>query len=178
MADSTTFLNQTNHTRSKGPGSSGGLPPIPSLTTGDIVNITFLCILAAMIVFANLLMIGAFYVNTRLRKRTNVPLMSLAAADMLVGTISLPLWVYISITFSFAGPVYRFYLSFDVICGVSSILNLTTISLERCYALLKPIRHRNVRKSMPPILCIFQLSLVVFSFNTLCCTAFSDVLVK
>jgi hypothetical protein len=31
--------------------------------------------------------------------------------------------------------------------GVSSILNLTMISLERGYALMRPIQHRNIRKS-------------------------------
>ena len=161
MADNTTSLNLTNNTGGTGLRPSGGLPPIRSLTSGDIVNVAILCILAAMIIFANSLMIGAFYVNTRLRTRTNLLLMSLAVADMLVGTISLPLWVYISITFSSVGPVNRLYFICDVIFGISSILNLTAISLERCYALLKPIKHRNIRKSMSPILG-FQLSVAQF----------------
>ncbi|KAM7429026.1 hypothetical protein ABFA07_020068 [Porites harrisoni] len=106
----------------------------------------FFCILALMIVFGNSLVIGAFRVNRRLRTTTNLLLMSLAIADMLIGTISVPLWVYISITYNYKGPLYIFYRIFDVICGVSSILNLTAISLERCYALLHPIKHRNIRK--------------------------------
>ncbi|XP_078357296.1 histamine H2 receptor-like [Oculina patagonica] len=147
MVDNTTFGNLTNNTNGAGPGPSGGFPPTPHLTAADIVDIFFLCILAVMIVFANSLMIGAFYVNRRLRTRTYFLLMSLAVADMLVGTISLPLWVYFSITFSSIGPaVYRSYVIFDVIFGVSSILNLTAISLERCYSLLRPIKHRNLRK--------------------------------
>jgi len=124
------------------------MPTTPQqLTVEDIIADVFFCVLAAMIVFGNSLVIGAFRVNRRLRTTTNLLLMSLAVADMLIGTISLPLWVYISITFTFKGPVYDFYLIFDVICGVSSILNLTAISLERCYALLAPIKHRNIRKS-------------------------------
>lgn len=104
---------------------------------------------SSLIVFANLLMIGAFHVNRRLRTRTNLLLMSLAVADMLIGSISMPLWVYIYITSAYNGSVHKMYVMFDVICGVSSILNLTAISLERYYALRSPIKHRNIRKSMP-----------------------------
>ena len=88
----------------------------------------------------------AFRVNRRLRRTTNLLFMFLAIADLLIGTVSVPLWVYISVTYTVRGPLYNFYLIFDVICGVSSILNLTAISLERCYALLHPIKHRNIRK--------------------------------
>ncbi|XP_078358568.1 histamine H2 receptor-like [Oculina patagonica] len=149
MAENATSWNVTNEnsTSAPGPGPGGrGPPPAPEMTTEDIVADVFFCILAVMIVFGNSLVIGAFRVNRRLRTTTNLLLMSLAVADMLIGTISLPLWVYISITYTFIGPVYNFYLIFDVICGVSSILNLTAISLERCYALLAPIKHRNIRK--------------------------------
>lgn len=146
MLNNTTFTNQTNSTNGTGPRPGPrGRSPLPPV---DFVAIVFFCILAAMIVFGNSLVIGAFRVNRRLRTTTNLLLMSLAIADMLIGTISVPLWVYISVTYTYVGPVYNFYLIFDVICGVSSILNLTAISLERCYALLQPIKHRNIRKRM------------------------------
>ena len=151
MAENSTSWNHTNSTNGTGPGPGGprgGPPPLPQMTTEDIVADVFFCLLAVMIVFGNSLVIGAFRVNRRLRTTTNLLLMSLAVADMLIGTISLPLWVYISITYSYKGSLYKFYLIFDIICGVSSILNLTAISLERCYALLSPISHRNISKSM------------------------------
>ena len=123
------------------------MPTPPQLTVEDIVSDVLFCLLAVLIVFGNSLVIGAFKVNRRLRTTTNLLLMSLAVADMLIGSISMPLWVYISITSTFKGHIYIFYQIFDVICGVSSILNLTAISLERCYALIAPIKHRNIRKS-------------------------------
>ena len=141
MAESNSSFNMT-----KG-NATTGMPTPPQLTVEDIISDVFFCVLAVMIVFGNSLVIGAFRVNRRLRTTTNLLLMSLAVADMLIGLISMPLWVYISITFNYSGPTYDFYLIFDVICGVSSILNLTAISLERCYALIAPIKHRNIRKS-------------------------------
>ena len=142
MLNNTTFTNATNSTNGTGAGAGPRPPPSSQV---DVVAMVFFCILAFMIVFGNSLVIGAFRVNRRLRTTTNLLLMSLAIADMLIGTISVPLWVYIS-TYNYKGPLYDFYRIFDVICGVSSILNLTAISLERCYALLHPIKHRNIRK--------------------------------
>ena len=145
MLNNTTFTNATNSTNGTGTGPGPGPRPPPSPQV-DVVAMVFFCILALMIVFGNSLVIGAFRVNRRLRTTTNLLLMSLAIADLLIGTVSVPLWVYISVTDTVRGPLYNSYLIFDVICGVSSILNLTAISLERCYALLHPIKHRNIRK--------------------------------
>lgn len=160
MFNSTTFTNVTNSTNGTGPGPGPQRPP--SSFQVDIAASVFFCILAMMIVFGNSLVIGAFRVNRRLRTTTNLLLMSLAIADMLIGTISVPLWVYISVTYNYKGPLYNFYKIFDVICGVSSILNLTAISLERCYALLHPIKHRNIRKRS--VLGIIFVAWVLASF--------------
>ena len=73
-------------------------------------------------------------------------LISLATADIIIGTISVPLYVYVSVTHDY--QLKSFYRIFDIICGVSSVLNLTAISLERCYALIYPIKHRNISKRM------------------------------
>ena len=146
MLNNTTFTNATNSTNRTGAEHGPRLPPSRQVDVVDMVFSVFFCIFALMIVFVNTLVIGAFRVNRRLRTTTNLLLMSLAIADLLIGTVSVPLWVYISVTYTFRGPLYNFYLIFDVICGVSSILNLTAISLERCYALLHPIKHRNIRK--------------------------------
>ena len=141
MFNNTTFPNITNSTNGTAP-----TPGAPSLPPVDVVATVFFCLLSLMIVFGNSLVIGAFRVNRRLRTKTNLLLISLAFADLLIGTISVPLWVYISVKQISRRPVNNFYLIFDVICGLSSILNLTAISLERCYALLHPIKHRNIRK--------------------------------
>ena len=146
MLNNTTFTNATNSTNGTGAGHGPRLPPSRQVDVVAMVFSVFFCILALMIVFGNSLVIAAFRVNRRLRTTTNLLLMSLATADLMIGTVSMPLWVYISVTYTFQGPLYDFYLTIDVICGVSSILNLTAISLERCYALLHPIKHRSIWK--------------------------------
>ena len=140
----TTSRNATNSS------NATGIPPMPQSPARsyqvDIAFVVVFCILAFMMVFANSLVIGAFRVNRRLRTTSNTLLMSLATADILIGTISVPLYVYVSITYDY--QLRRVYRIFDIICGVSSVLNLTVISLERCYALIYPLKHRNISKRM------------------------------
>lgn len=38
------------------------------------------------------------------------------------------------------------YVAFDIMCGVASILNLTMISLERAFAVVRPATHRNLSR--------------------------------
>ena len=126
------------------------------MTTKEIFQVVCFGVLAAMIVFANSPMIGAFHINRRLQTKTNLLLMSLAVADLLVGTISLPLWMCISIPFTNnRGPIYKVYLMFDIICGVSSILNMTAVSLERYYALRRSVKHRNSRRGIEHFFSVF-----------------------
>ena len=141
----TTFANGTNTSN-----ATTGIERTPQLSARsyqvDIAFVVVFCILAFMMVFANSLVIGAFRVNRRLCTTSNTLLMSLATADILIGTISVPLYVYVSITYDY--QLRRVYRLFDIICGVSSVLNLTVISLERCYALIYPLKHRNISKRM------------------------------
>lgn len=145
MDGNTTFTNPTNSS------NATEFAPMPQFSVRwyqvDIVYVVVPCILAFMIVLGNSLVIGAFRVNRRLRTTSNMLLMSLATADMMIGTISVPMSVYDSVPHVYhLGDIYKIS---DIIFGVSSVLNLTVISLERCYALIYPIKHRNICKGMP-----------------------------
>ena len=161
MDRNTTFTNATNSS------NATEFAPMPQFSVRwyqvDIVYVVFSGILAFMIVLGNSLVIGAFHVNRRLRTTSNMLLMSLATADMMIGTISVPMWVYDSVPHVYhLGDIYEVL---DIICGVSSVLNLTVISLERCYALIYPIKHRSISKRMP--LYIFNQFLSWVDVNTL-----------
>ena len=127
-----------------------GTAPIPQLSARsnkvDVAFVVVFCFLSLMILFGNSLVIGAFLVNRRIRTTSNMFLISLATADIMIGTISVPMWVSVSVKYDY--QLRTVYEIFDIICGVSSVLNLTAISLERCYALIYPIKHRNISKRM------------------------------
>ena len=58
-------------------------------------ELIFLFLLAAIAIFGNGLVCAAFATNKRLRILTNYYVVSLAVSDILVGSINIPLWMYI-----------------------------------------------------------------------------------
>ena len=94
----------------------------------------------------NLLVIVAFLKTPKLKTKTNYFIFSLAVADLLVGLFSVPLWIYFILSVDFANPLYQFYKLGDMLSGASSILHLTCISVERCYAVVAPLKHRKISK--------------------------------
>ena len=109
----------------------------------NIISVVFLSILACIILNANGVVILAFKVNKKLRTVTNMYFVSLATCDFLVGLISVPLYAYYTLNPIVSNrALYLFYISFDVVNGTASIFHLTAMSLERCFAIVAPIRHR------------------------------------
>lgn len=110
-----------------------------------IVSSTFYVIIAFLAVFGNGLVVGSFIQYSRLRTITNYFVVSLAVADIIVGVISIPIWISI-LSYSSAeiGVVLKIvYNVLDLFAGTSSILHLVVISMERFFAVVYPIRHRN-----------------------------------
>ena len=100
------------------------------------------------IVLINAFTLITFARNHQLRKRTTYLIINLSVADLLVGAVSGPLelffieagiepddrWKHISI-----------YIFYDIFT-LSSLCNLTLISLERLHATLFPFRHCLIQK--------------------------------
>lgn len=99
-------------------------------------------------IFGNMLVIVAFIRYKRLRTRTNYFIVGLSFADLIVGLISIPMWMAIIITVWLKTTqwmeheIYRSYLALDYFSGVLSILHLMLVSLERLYAIGWPVKHR------------------------------------
>ena len=97
---------------------------------------------AIVVITGNLVTIGIFLI-TKLRQRPHLLLISLAIADMLVGALSVPLYIAVGIH----PNNHLLILSFqcvDVFTGVISIFTLASISLERMFAIGWPLRHRTL----------------------------------
>ncbi|XP_015758558.1 PREDICTED: tyramine/octopamine receptor-like isoform X2 [Acropora digitifera] len=133
-----TTLNQTGGTKI---GSFVSIPTIWAYSSVAVCSvITFL------IVTGNLLVIIAFLTTPKLKTKTNYFIFSLAIADLLVGLFSVPLWIYVVLSLDFSSLLYQYYKLADTLSGSSSILHLTCVSVERCYAIVAPLKHRKIRK--------------------------------
>ncbi|XP_061185752.1 dopamine receptor 2-like [Saccostrea echinata] len=92
----------------------------------------------------NILVIVAVTKELYLRTVTNYFIVSLAVADLMVGSIVMPF----AITLEMTGQVWLFgpewcdmWHSFDVLASTASILNLCGISLDRYWAISDPIKY-------------------------------------
>lgn len=125
------------------------LPTLPHDEVENIASTIVYALLALFVILGNLLVITAFRFNTRLRTTNNTFLVGLAVSDLLVGLISIPLWIYISscqqhITCNLTDKdLLTFYSTVDIFTGCASVLQLTAISIERYLAITRPINHRS-----------------------------------
>lgn len=103
----------------------------------------FAILLTIVTITNNTLVVLAYKVNRRLRNRAILILVSLALSDLLVGGISMPLWMYMTVShYQMPSGLYIFYMSFDVFSAFASILHLTWVSIERFFAIAYPLKHR------------------------------------
>lgn len=104
------------------------------------------------VVSGNGLVLVAFSINERLRTATNKLIIGLAVSDILVGFVSIPCWLNITISLQKRIPVsfvtYQSYITFDIFIGSASILQLTALSIERCHAIVRPLLHRTLSKKV------------------------------
>ena len=141
-----------NTTQPTGPGAEGGGFFTLSMES-VIVACFFYAIIALVAVFGNLMVVAAFFINDKLRTVTNYFVLGLAAADILVGAVSVPLWMYILNHYAenrkfdqHFSNINKLYLALDSFAGISSILHLMAISMERYFCVGWAVKHRNLPK--------------------------------
>ena len=101
-----------------------------------------LCFIGIVALVTNVLTIAAF-TQRRLRRPPHYLLISLACADCMVASISVP--IYICVVLRVAKLTLRsraVFWFFDFVSGMASIFTLASISLERLFAMGWPLRHR------------------------------------
>lgn len=110
-----------------------------------IASNVFLVITIIVAVFGNTLVCLACVISKRLQNFTSAFIISLAVTDILVGLVSMPIWLSVNLT---GKPdqvqfptIYKAWLCFDIICGTASIMNLVFISLDRFLAVNHPLRY-------------------------------------
>ena len=98
-------------------------------------------VLVTLIIAGNILTIWIFF-KQRSQKRSYSLLISLAVADLLVGSFAVPF--YIKVVVSQGYTWYVISIGADVFTGTTSMYTLAVISLERMFAVGWPLRHRTV----------------------------------
>ena len=124
---------------------------VPSRVEGITVSFFFL-LEAVLIIAGNFLTIGLFAKEKKLRKKSLLLVVNMAFADLILGAVCLPLYVYLYI-----GPMYRLWKSdtsyktlrigwdvVDTTFSEASLISAVCIACERFYAIFRPLKHRTL----------------------------------
>ena len=102
--------------------------------------------LSLLIIIGNSLSIAVFLKSSRLKRmRTSILLINLAFADLLVGAVTVPMYmVFLWPWCTLAGnPTFNSsFMAIDVLAGFASLFSLSFVGLERMFSVFWPHRHR------------------------------------
>lgn len=115
------------------------------------------CVTALVVATGNFVTIGIF-LKTKLRERRHFLLISLAIADMLVGVLSVPLYIAVGIHPKKILLILS-YQCVDIFTGLISLFTLASISLERMHAIACPLRHRTLTSNF--YMCVIGIPWIV-----------------
>ncbi|ODM95951.1 putative G-protein coupled receptor No9 [Orchesella cincta] len=114
-----------------------------------IASFMILSFINVVVIVGNCLVILAVFISTKLRTVTNLFIVSLAVADLMVGLAVLPfsatweifgVWIF--------GEIWcSMWLAVDVWMCTASILNLCAISLDRYVAVTRPVTYPSIMSS-------------------------------
>ena len=154
-----------NNSSENATGPSRILPSNPE----GIAFCTAFILVSVFIVVGNVLVIVLFAVNRSLRKRGLYLVINMAFADLMIGTVALPMYIYnVGEDFQlWAGGRmmvwYTLYIFFDAFFTLASSLTAAFIAGERLYATYRPLKHRTLstRTYRIIIVMVWTLALLV-----------------
>ncbi|CAB3227636.1 unnamed protein product [Arctia plantaginis] len=108
-------------------------------------------------VIGNILVCVAVRLVRKLRRPSNYLIVSLAVSDLCVALMVMPVATVYDImgTWPFGPVICDFWVSSDVLSCTASILNLCMISVDRYYAITKPLEYGVKRTPRRMLFCVF-----------------------
>ncbi|XP_015585587.1 5-hydroxytryptamine receptor 1 [Cephus cinctus] len=156
--ESTWLLNVTSAAPEDSENFFRGFPGnnSPFTTTQAIVIALVLGSIIVGTAIGNILVCVAVCLVRKLRRPCNYLLVSLAVSDLCVALLVMPMALLYEIlgTWSFGPIMCDLWVSFDVLSCAASILNLCMISVDRYYAITKPLEYGVKRTPRRMIICV------------------------
>jgi len=150
MGDEGGFTQPANFPNDTEPGTAaagggGGFSAGASERWAAGLSLVMGCIVLT-IVFGNILVIVAIARNQRLQTLTNVFIVSLASADLIMGLLVVPFGAVLEVRGSWLyGSFFcEFWISVDVLCVTASIETLCVIAIDRYVAITAPFRYQSL----------------------------------
>uniref|UniRef100_A0A3Q3VL62 Muscarinic acetylcholine receptor n=1 Tax=Mola mola TaxID=94237 RepID=A0A3Q3VL62_MOLML len=124
--------------------------------------------LSLVTVVGNILVLVSFKINKALKTVNNYYLLSLAFADLTIGTLSMNLYTTYIIMDQWAlGPVVcDLWLSIDYVASNASVMNLLVISFDRYFSVTRPLTYRakrTTKRAMTMIGLAWSISFILWA---------------
>ncbi|XP_078133796.1 muscarinic acetylcholine receptor M5a [Sander vitreus] len=134
-------LNSTVNT------SSMDIHLVPHSLWEVITIATVSAIVSLITIVGNVLVMLSFKVNSQLKTVNNYYLLSLAAADLIIGVFSMNLYTsYILMGYWALGNLAcDLWLAVDYVASNASVMNLLVISFDRYFSITRPLTYRAKR---------------------------------
>uniref|UniRef100_A0A3P9JJG4 Beta-1 adrenergic receptor n=1 Tax=Oryzias latipes TaxID=8090 RepID=A0A3P9JJG4_ORYLA len=157
---------EINPASSLASNGQGTVPAASEQWTAGMSLVMALIVLS--IVFGNILVIVAIARTQRLQTLTNVFIVSLASADLIMGLLVVPfgavlevrgLWLY--------GSFFcEIWISVDVLCVTASIETLCVIAIDRYVAITSPFRYQSLltKSRAKAVVCVVWAISALVSF--------------
>ncbi|KAM4526380.1 muscarinic acetylcholine receptor M1 [Fundulus diaphanus] len=143
--------------------------PLGGHTVWQVIIIVFLTgSLSFVTVVGNILVLVSFKINKALKTVNNYYLLSLAFADLTIGTLSMNLYTTYIIMGQWAlGPVVcDLWLAIDYVASNASVMNLLVISFDRYFSVTRPLTYRakrTTKRAMTMIGLAWSISFILWA---------------
>ncbi|CAJ1080471.1 muscarinic acetylcholine receptor M1-like [Xyrichtys novacula] len=143
--------------------------PLGGHTVWQVIIIVFLTgSLSLVTVVGNILVLVSFKINKALKTVNNYYLLSLAFADLTIGTLSMNLYTTYIIMDQWAlGPVVcDLWLAIDYVASNASVMNLLVISFDRYFSVTRPLTYRakrTTKRAMTMICLAWSISFILWA---------------
>ncbi|KAK3698956.1 hypothetical protein QZH41_003107 [Actinostola sp. cb2023] len=105
-----------------------------------------------LVICGNILTISTFVGTKRLRRHSAILLINLAIADLCVGGLSIPLFIYVFVDYYWFGRsnliIHYMHRFIDAGTAHASLFSLVLVSLERVRVIVWPLQHRMQTKKI------------------------------
>ena len=153
--------------------SSKTVPP----KAEGVALFAFSVLISIFVVVGNFVTILLVVVNKRLRKQSLFLVINMAFADLMLGAVTLPIYIYIlgasykfwTARYLFKSSFNIFYIAADTMFQYASLISAAFISCERFYAIYWPLKHRTLPMRtycIPVIFIVWTLAGVVSTVLT------------